>query len=635
MMAYSNGSSPTKRPGVMLTDSPTPTLGSPVRLAFPSKQSDDGGASLGRIRQQLGAIQTSPLPMQSSSFPSGSGSTASGATEQKAATVTRGRAVRRREPLKGDSDEEGGSKDKEAERRERRKSRQRTQSNGRSVFASPEKFAGGSAATPARSRAASSVFSERDPATIDADFENLLVSAATAQGPVPEELTCVSAALILQNQMEVAPALRSKLLGVETSVKLSMLKGKETLTLASLGLGPIGGKNFSSPSKRSGSPIKGRFGSSLPKSGSATNGLSSSFSPRADDQRGGGSWGKSSNSSESKNNTPLIGGGGIFSGAKGKVRSRASSFTSMLSSGAAMASLGGSSGSASTTARHETASYLATYLKTHEARLLDVARIKRMRAVLATESPSFIDEFAVGEGGYAAMMTRLNELLEMEWREEQHDDQLLHELLRSFVALNTTDVSTVSLASDAAAWVNERGTYLQSSQRGRAVLRSSAPKPFTSLVDLLLSEKKPGDLSTRKLIYDLLLILSTLPLDASLVDLQSVASTRQNSSCLNSSGMGLSVAEQLLLILAHNPRTPESEALVDFMAATHTPRPFKALLTEIAGVAGDYFWVFCHSQNNFWRLEQVDEKTLEGPKVPGGMTGGVEFEAMAYLVSGH
>lgn len=65
-----------------------------------------------------------------------------------------------------------------------------------------------------------------------------------------------------------------------------------------------------------------------------------------------------------------------------------------------------------------------------------------MRAVLSSESPTWIGEF-VEEGGYAAMVTRLKELLALEWREEQHDDQLLHELLRCFVALSTTDVSRI------------------------------------------------------------------------------------------------------------------------------------------------------------------------------------------------
>lgn len=46
----------------------------------------------------------------------------------------------------------------------------------------------------------------------------------------------------------------------------------------------------------------------------------------------------------------------------------------------------------------------------------------------------------------------------------------------------------------------------------------------------------------------------------------------------------------------------------------------------------DYFWVFCHPTNTIWDLAQTDEERVEKPRAPGGMTGGVEFEAMTYMV---
>ena len=46
----------------------------------------------------------------------------------------------------------------------------------------------------------------------------------------------------------------------------------------------------------------------------------------------------------------------------------------------------------------------------------------------------------------------------------------------------------------------------------------------------------------------------------------------------------------------------------------------------------DYFWVFCHPSNVIWNLDDTDEARVEKPRAPGGMTGGVEFEAMSYLV---
>lgn len=43
--------------------------------------------------------------------------------------------------------------------------------------------------------------------------------------------------------------------------------------------------------------------------------------------------------------------------------------------------------------------------------------------------------------------------------------------------------------------------------------------------------------------------------------------------------------------------------------------------------------VMCHASNTLWALEQVDESLVEKPVAPGGATGGVEFEAMNYVVS--
>jgi len=69
--------------------------------------------------------------------------------------------------------------------------------------------------------------------------------------------------------------------------------------------------------------------------------------------------------------------------------------------------------------------------------------------------------------------------------EEQHDDQLLHELLRCLKALSTSEI-------------------------GCFALRSSCPTPFVQLVSLLYSDKRPGDVPTRQLIVDLLMILFDL-----------------------------------------------------------------------------------------------------------------------------
>jgi len=40
----------------------------------------------------------------------------------------------------------------------------------------------------------------------------------------------------------------------------------------------------------------------------------------------------------------------------------------------------------------------------------------------------------------------------------------------------------------------------------------------------------------------------------------------------------------------------------------------------------------CHSENGLWELAKVDLNTIK-PQAPSGASGGVEYEAMDYLVS--
>ncbi|SPO24951.1 uncharacterized protein UTRI_01461_B [Ustilago trichophora] len=438
----------------------------------------------------------------------------------------------------------------------------------------------------------------RTPEQIDADFLDLL------------------------DELQVQPDLRRKLLLLSSTVKASMLQGQATLSLAAFGLDDA--SMSSSPTKSSRMPIpemlKGKP-ASRPASSIFTSSplLDPSFAANSDAAElmappntaqlfgagpprqvsagsidsassGSGHAKQPSNTSRSairdafKKSTPNLGQGGSFI----SLAASAAGGTSSTASTARPRSMSFGKEFAASFGK-ETPESFATMLKCTDASRIDVARVKRMRAVLAAESPAWISTFISLEcGGYDAMLARLDELLGMEWREEQHDDMLLHELLRCFVALSTTEV-------------------------GRDALASQAPRPFRQLVDLLFSEKKPGDLSTRKLMIELLSIL---------LDLQLPASQSHSQSSLN-----------YLLSLLQNPSDPAKEAVVDFIKQTHAPRPFKTYVVEVACVCRDYFWIFCHSQNFYWRFDELADKidSIQGPKVPGGMTGGVEFEAMAYL----
>lgn len=69
-----------------------------------------------------------------------------------------------------------------------------------------------------------------------------------------------------------------------------------------------------------------------------------------------------------------------------------------------------------------------------------------------------------------------------------------------------------------------------------------------------------------------------------------------------------------------------------FIEDLHVPRIYKTYLQELNDLCRDYFWVFCHPNNTVWNLDETDEGKVERPRAPGGMTGGVEFEAMGYMV---
>lgn len=251
---------------------------------------------------------------------------------------------------------------------------------------------------------------------------------------------------------------------------------------------------------------------------------------------------------------------------------------------------------------------------------LDIEDVKKLRLLLRNESASWSQEF-LRLGGYSALLTRLNEILEVEWREEQHDDRVLHELLRCFKALSTSSI-------------------------GCFALRSSCPTPFIQLVSLLYSDKKPGEVATRQLIVDLLLLLFELYPPSSL---PSGSSRRQREAWESESSLPtsnlivlptphknmFSLIRALLLTPApppsECPKTPISPHA--FIENLHKPRIYRTYLQELSDICRDFFWVFCHPNNTIWVLSETDDTKVEKPRAPGGMTGGVEFEAMGYLTA--
>ncbi|BGP25721.1 GTPase binding protein Rid1 [Rhodotorula toruloides] len=341
------------------------------------------------------------------------------------------------------------------------------------------------------------------------------------------------------------------------------------------------------------------------------------------------------------------------SAGRSRSHSRTGSATSIL-----LRSLGKSSGAAtavqvSSSLDAEDATFWAVKLRTTRCAALEAKELGRLRGRLRNEAPLWIDKF-VKNGGYLGLLERLKELLEMEWREEQHDDQVLYEVLRCFKAMTMTAV-------------------------GKRALASQSPTPFLPVAALLFSEKRPGDLPCRQILVELVHSLFEMcPVTSDALSKSAWSDTQVSlepappssvpppspnfgSGSEETGGGGvrrytrraklgddsmdslereevltperIQQAHRFVMSLMEGPPNEAEEAKVEFIQAAHKPRIFKAWVKEIADCVRDYFWVFCHSNNLFWTLEQIDADAIEAPKVPSGMTGGVEYEAMAYCTA--
>lgn len=206
------------------------------------------------------------------------------------------------------------------------------------------------------------------------------------------------------------------------------------------------------------------------------------------------------------------------------------------------------------------------------------------------------------------------ELLQFEWREEQHDDKVLHSLLECIKALSTSAV-------------------------GCAAIRSAFPSPFSQLVTLLYSDKKPGEVASRHLIVELVQLLLDLFSTGALPGLNDQERRREFSDDHNILPHPHKSVFTLIrsLLFTPAPRGAEAPDISvnphEFIDSLHKPRRYKTYLQELSDICRDYFWVFCHPNNTIWNLAECDQGKVERPRAPGGMTGGVEAEAMRYMVS--
>lgn len=243
------------------------------------------------------------------------------------------------------------------------------------------------------------------------------------------------------------------------------------------------------------------------------------------------------------------------------------------------------------------------------ARQVSVDMARQLRVALSSESPTWIQAF-IDAGGYQALLSRLDDLLQMEWREEQHDDTLLHEILRCIYAISSTT-------------------------KGLACIQASAPAPMEQLVALLYSDRTPAELDTRRLIVQLLILIAPLTLEPQVLqkrtvhripvdDVPCVAAAHAND---------VHTGAVLVTMLLHTPRPADYDAKVDFLQRPNEHQPLRKYIHLLQQLCSDFFWIFCHKENRVLNWYKLDTKSINAPQVPSGITGSVEWDATMYLTS--
>lgn len=243
----------------------------------------------------------------------------------------------------------------------------------------------------------------------------------------------------------------------------------------------------------------------------------------------------------------------------------------------------------------------------HPVRDISLERMRQLRVALATESPAWLTEF-LHAGGLGTLLAHLDTLLRMQWREEQHDDTLLFEILRCMLALTSSDV-------------------------GRCALVQKAPAPFERLCNALYAGELPNVLETRRMVVLLLTFLAQQTLSNDVLK----KCTLRRGDCPNvpylTEFSDKNDGAAFVAMLLHTPKALAQHDTVDFLQCAHSHRALRKYVDEYQRVCNEFFWIFCHEQNAVWDWQTLDLHTVHAPRVPSGVTGSVEWEAIMYLTA--
>jgi hypothetical protein len=238
-----------------------------------------------------------------------------------------------------------------------------------------------------------------------------------------------------------------------------------------------------------------------------------------------------------------------------------------------------------------------SYLKqTSKPQTVEVGKLHKLRLLLRNETVDWVDTF-IRDGGMSELVALLHRIMEIEWRED-HEDTLLHELLRCLKGLCTTATALKQL-------------YEISSTL------------YPALLAMLFDEehKGPSEFTTRELVIDIIFAHISMAPEAELE----------------------ARATQLLKFLKDPVKEKESST-VPFILQMHQPRPYQVWCKEMTNVTKEVFWIFIHHLNVVPvppAPKDILPKSYAKTHFPGQRAivpaapyvGGVEWDATNYLAT--
>lgn len=233
-----------------------------------------------------------------------------------------------------------------------------------------------------------------------------------------------------------------------------------------------------------------------------------------------------------------------------------------------------------------------------------IARLHKLRLYLRNETLRWVEEF-VSLGGMKAIILVLYRCLDIEWREE-HEDNVLHELLLCLKAISTC-------------------------QKALKQLETVETEFFPRLVDAVFDEERkgPSEFGTRGLVFSLLFTY--------------LAAAPSNFTKVKAGEDTRAVRARRILGYLCDKLPDETKRPIEFIEKIHTKRPYKRWHKEVSNVTKEVFWIFLHQSNVITvdSMEPPAGETYEArhfpqerPPVPAApYVGGVEWEATTYVAT--